>query len=184
MMRPIYRRLACLAFVLAAAAPAFAQSLPEPPGPWWRSDSVKKELGLTNDQSMRIDHIWQAVYPQLKQENTQLDEREARLSRLIETDADEAVIGHSIDRVEALRSNMNKERALMLVHMRQVLTPDQRVKFNDIHTRWQADQKARQAQQPQGQSRPAARPPSASTAPQRPAPPAPSSVTPPTRRPE
>ena len=55
----MYQRLVCLAFVLAAAASASAQTLPEPPGPWWRSEPVKKELGLTNDQSMRIDHIWQ-----------------------------------------------------------------------------------------------------------------------------
>jgi Spy/CpxP family protein refolding chaperone len=182
----MYQRLVCLVFVLATAVAASAQTLPEPPGPWWRSESVKKELGLTNDQSMRIDHIWQVAYPQLKQENTQLDEREARLSRLIETDADEAVIAHSIDRVEALRSNMNKERALMLVHMRQVLTPDQRVKFNEHVARWTEEQKARQAQQATrpGQPGAGARPPAASTAPPRPATPAPSSATPPTKRPE
>jgi periplasmic protein CpxP/Spy len=181
----MYQRLVCLAFVLAAGASASAQTLPEPPGPWWRSESVKKELALTNDQSMRIDHIWQVAYPQLKQENTQLDEREARLSRLIETDADEAVIAHSIDRVEALRSNMNKERALMLVHMRQVLTPEQRVKFNDHVARWTEEQKARQAQQAARPGQPGTGvPPSASTAPPRPAPPAPASATQPTKRPE
>jgi len=178
------RRLLCVVFVLAAAGTAAAQALPEPSGPWWRSDSVKKELGLTNEQSMRIDHIWQSALPQLQQEKDRLDDLEARLSHLIETDADETVIVHQIDRVETLRGNMNKERVLMLTHMRQVLTPDQRTKMNEHVARFRAQQQQNQTQtQPPGAAQGAApRPPqpSSSSKPPQPSP----STTVPQRRPQ
>jgi len=185
------RRLLCALFVLAAAGTASAQALPGPSGPWWRSDSVKKELSLTNEQSMRIDHIWQGMLPQLQQEKSQLDDLEARLSHLIETDAEEAVVAHQIDRVEALRGNMNKERVLMLMHMRQVLTPEQRTRMNEHVARYRAQQQNQQNQQNQQtqqsqQQQPrtgqgsAARPPQTSS-PTRPSQP---STTDPQRRPQ
>ena len=40
---------------------------------------------------------------------------------------------------------MNKDRILLLVHMRQVLTPDQRQKLNARVARWEQEQKDRQA---------------------------------------
>ena len=48
-----------------------------------------------------------------------------------------------IDRVEAVRANLNKMRTLMLLHMRQVLTPDQRTRFNALHDRWEQENRAR-----------------------------------------
>jgi Spy/CpxP family protein refolding chaperone len=42
-----------------------------------------------------------------------------------------------VDKVEALRSNMNKNRTLMLLRMRQVLSPDQRTKLNQLHEEWE-----------------------------------------------
>jgi Spy/CpxP family protein refolding chaperone len=41
--------------------------------------------------------------------------------------------------VEAIRSNLNKMRTLQLLHIRQVLTPDQRMKLNRIHDQWEKD---------------------------------------------
>ena len=34
---------------------------------------------------------------------------------------------------------MNKMRTLMLLHERQVLTPDQRVRLNKLHEQWEKD---------------------------------------------
>jgi Spy/CpxP family protein refolding chaperone len=34
---------------------------------------------------------------------------------------------------------MNKMRTLMLLRMRQVLSPDQRVKLNKLHDQWEKD---------------------------------------------
>jgi Spy/CpxP family protein refolding chaperone len=37
---------------------------------------------------------------------------------------------------------MNKMRTLMLLHERQVLTPEQRVKLNKLHEQWVKDHKS------------------------------------------
>ena len=44
-----------------------------------------------------------------------------------------------VDRVEAIRSHLNKMRTLQLLHIRQVLTPEQRVKLNKMHEQWERD---------------------------------------------
>lgn len=110
-----------------------------PPGPhsWWRSDEVVKELGLTADQSARIDKIYEATRLELRQDFNELDRLEAKLSRLIEGDTmDEAALARQIDRVETARAHANKTRSMMLWRMRQVLTAEQRVRLKALQERW------------------------------------------------
>jgi Spy/CpxP family protein refolding chaperone len=103
---------------------------------WWKDDKVIKELALTPDQSTRIDAIFRATLPQLRQSKDDLDRQETELSRLIGQNADEGKVGHQVDKVEAVRGALNKTRTLMLLRMRQVLSPDQRDKFNAVHEQW------------------------------------------------
>ena len=126
------RRLPVTLLVLACGVPgveAFDQA--QPPS-WWKSDEFRKALDLTADQSARIDSIFQTALPELRQDMDELDRLEGRLSRLIESDAEEAVIARHIDRVETARANVNKTRSLMLVRMRRVLTPEQRVRMRTL----------------------------------------------------
>jgi Spy/CpxP family protein refolding chaperone len=140
--------------LLAVAAPALAQRPPDSPRPfpWWKSEPFKNELGLTADQSARIDKIWETTRPELRQEWDELSRLEGKLSRLIQSDADEAVLTRQIDRVETARANANKTRSLMLVQMLKVLTPDQRTRFNTLSERRQHDR-------PKADSTPGARRP-------------------------
>jgi len=141
MMMSLRRQLICTAFLLLAAVPAFAQTLsPQTlPFPWWKSEPFKKELGLSADQSGRIDKIWETTRPELRAEWDELSKLEDKLSHLIQKDADEALLSRQIDRVEGARANANKTRSLMLVQMLKVLTPDQRIRFKTLHDRWQHD---------------------------------------------
>jgi Spy/CpxP family protein refolding chaperone len=134
---------AIAALFLLLAAPAFAQGPPGPPArpfAWWKSEPFKKELGLTADQSTRIDKIWESTRPELRQEWDELSKLEDKLSHLIQVDADEAALTRQIDRVETARANANKTRSLMLVQMLKVLTPDQRTRFRALHDKWQQEQ--------------------------------------------
>jgi Spy/CpxP family protein refolding chaperone len=131
-MRPRwYFRLLCAPFLLALAGPIQAQSAPG--FAWWRDAQVEKDLGLTADQSNRIDAVFRAALPHQRQKKDELDAQEAELSRLIATDADEVTIGKQSDQVETIRADLNKSRTLMLVHMRQLLSPEQRVKLTMLH---------------------------------------------------
>jgi Spy/CpxP family protein refolding chaperone len=131
MMPTICRRLLPAAMVLAAAGAASAQ-----PFAWWKSEQFQRDLGLTADQSAQIDNVFRSTLPQLRETKEELDRLETTLSRLIETGSDEEQVARHVDRVEAARGNLNKMRTMMLLHMRQVLTSDQRVRFKELHDRW------------------------------------------------
>jgi len=136
MKRTLVFRLLPVVFVLALAAPIHGQSFGFP---WWRDAQFQKELTLTADQSARIDLVFQSAMSTLRPKKEELDRQEAELSRLIAANADEAVVSFQVDKVEAIRTSMNKQRTLMLLHMRQVLSPDQRVRLNKLHEQWDKD---------------------------------------------
>jgi len=138
-MSPTSRRgwLAVM-LLLAMTGSARAQSFGFP---WWRDAQFQKDLSLTNDQSARIDTVFQATISLLRQKRQELDQQEAELSRLIAANADEATVVRQVDKVEGVRASLNKHRTLMLLRMRQVLSPDQRVKLNKLYEERQKDQK-------------------------------------------
>ena len=137
MRRQIGRAVLCAGLLLGGAWPTVAQSSQTPPVQtqppqrfiWWRSEQYQKNLGLSADQVSRLEAMFQSVLPDLRKGRDDLDRHEAELSRLIETGADEALVIRQLDKVEAIRSRVNKTRQLLLLHHRQVLTPEQRVKL-------------------------------------------------------
>ena len=132
------RRLLPLVFGLALAASIHGQSFGFA---WWRDAQFQRELGLSTEQSARIDAIFQAAISQLRQKKEELDKQEDLLSQQIAAGADEALVTRQVDRVEAIRAHMNKMRTLMLLKERQVLSPEQRVKLNKLHEQWERDHK-------------------------------------------
>ena len=127
-----------IVFLLVLAAEGRAQSFGFP---WWRDAQFQKELSLTSDQSSRIDSVFQSTISLLRQKREELDQQEAELSRLIAANADEAVVVRQVDKVEGIRASLNKHRTLMLLRMRQVLSPDQRVRLNKLYEQYQKNKK-------------------------------------------
>ena len=138
MRRLIFGGVLCAWFILALAGPAQAQS----PFAWWKSDQFRKDLGLTGEQCARIDKVFEAALPRLRQSKEELDREEVDLSRLIEANAGEAQVARQVDKVEATRGNLNKMRTLMLLHQRELLSAEQRVKFKALHEHWERDRRA------------------------------------------
>ncbi len=137
----------CIGLLVVWALGAFAQTpappsaqQPQtgqtpPPRAWWRDEHYQKHLGLTTDQVSRLEAIFQAALPELRKGRDELDRQEAELSRLIETNADETAVTHQVDKIEAIRSRLNKARTMMIWHHRQLLTPEQRDKFQTMRER-------------------------------------------------
>jgi Spy/CpxP family protein refolding chaperone len=109
--------------VVLSVAPASAQGFK-----WWQSDTFRRELGLTQDQSTKIEAIFQKTLPVLRQQKDAFDKAEADFNQMVEA-SDDAQVMAQVAVVEAARSELNKSRTMMLLRMRRVLTPDQRVKF-------------------------------------------------------
>ena len=131
-------RLLPVVCVLALAAAVHGQAFGFA---WWKDAQFQRDLGLSAEQSARIDAIFQATISQLRQKKDELDRQEEVLSQQIVAGADEMLVTKQVDRVEAIRAHMNKMRTLMLLHERQVLSPDQRVKLSKLHEQWERDHK-------------------------------------------
>ena len=132
------RRLLPVVFVLAVAAPIHGQSFGFA---WWKDAQFQRDLGLSADQSARIDTIVQAALSQLRPKKEELDKQEELLSQQIAAGADETLVTKQVEKVEAIRAHMNKLRTLMLLKERQALSPEQRVKLNKLHEQWERDHK-------------------------------------------
>jgi Spy/CpxP family protein refolding chaperone len=129
------RCIALAVLVLACATPAMAQR-----GKWWQNDRFKAELGLTTEQSARLEEIFQKTLPTLRQRMHALDQAEEEFDRLVESADDASVMKH-VEIVEEARAELNKARTVMLLRMRRTLTTDQWAKFTALAA---ADQRDRQ----------------------------------------
>jgi Spy/CpxP family protein refolding chaperone len=97
---------------------------------WWQAEPVIKELGLTSEQTKRLEEVWQKALPKLKAQKTALDAAEAVFERLIER-GDPAAMDQ-INVVETARADLNTSRNLMLWNMRMLLTREQWAKFTAL----------------------------------------------------
>jgi Spy/CpxP family protein refolding chaperone len=138
--RPTLVRVSAAGAVLAIAGvvwlalPVVRASQQGPSGGyrWWQTQ--KQELSLTDDQSARIDTIFQSAVPKQRELFKELDRLEDQLSKMIaDGSAEETVVLQQVDRVETARSALAKARTLMLYRMRQVLNPEQRKKLAALH---------------------------------------------------
>src|SRR5207244_6986565 len=121
--------------------------------PWWRDAQFQKDLSLSGEQSARIDSVFQSTISLLRQKREELDQQEAELSRLIAANADEAVVVRQVDKVEGIRAGLNKHRTLMLLRMRQVLSPDRRANLNKMYGERKKDPKQNEKRRPRKQKR-------------------------------
>jgi Spy/CpxP family protein refolding chaperone len=117
--------------VLAAAPTAAAQGFR-----WWQDEHFTRELGLTHKQSTALEEIFQRELPTLRKNRDALDAAEARLEAIVYS-ATERELMRQIRLVESLRAQRNIVRTVMLLRMRAVLDPDQRVKLSVLHQDWE-----------------------------------------------
>ncbi len=143
------QRLAVILLVLLIAPTSVVRSQEQQRRKWWQDEQFKTELGLTAQQSESVEAIFQSALPKLRSAKQQLDGLEAELSRLIkERTADESVVVAQIDKVEAARAELSKNRTLMLYRIHRVLTPEQNTKLQAMHDRWEK-QRGRDSRRPQ-----------------------------------
>lgn len=114
------------ALMVCCAAPALAQR-----GKWWQDDRFKSELGLTTEQSVHLEEVFQKALPHLRQRVRALNRVEDKFDRLVE-DGDDASVLEYVGIVETARAELNKTRTMMLLRMRRSLTTEQWAKFTAL----------------------------------------------------
>ena len=121
--------LPLLMLLALSVGPASAQGFK-----WWQDDQFKRELGLTTEQSARLEEIFQKSLPGLRRQKEALDRAQAEFDRLVER-GDDATVMEQVSAVEGARAELNKTRTIMLLRMRRSLTTDQWAKFTALHER-------------------------------------------------
>ena len=103
---------------------------------WWQEDAVKKELGLTDQQSRSIDRLYQQREREMRlvaeEYSTQNDELR-KLRRELTAPID--VFRLQALRVQGLGNEVFVSGAVMRYRMDSVLTPEQRAKMPGIRDR-------------------------------------------------
>jgi len=110
--------------LVAAALPLAAQTdLPE--GKWWKRPRVVQQIGLSDEQSKRIEEIFVRSRPQLIDLKADLEKKQFDLQQAMENNAARADIERKLETVEDARKQLQKTRVLMLLDMKAVLSADQ-----------------------------------------------------------
>ncbi|MGE0445476.1 MAG: Spy/CpxP family protein refolding chaperone [Vicinamibacterales bacterium] len=116
--------------VLGLASPAAGQGFK-----WWQDEGYKRELGLTAEQSTRLEEIFQNSSQALRQHKEAFDREQAEFDRIVERGDDTAIMDQ-VSAVEQARGELNKARVMMLLRMRRTLTADQWAKFTALNERY------------------------------------------------
>jgi Spy/CpxP family protein refolding chaperone len=148
--------VALLSSTGAAAAPLCEQqrvdgkkpeaSASQPDGPprwkWWLHADSRKELRLTDQQSRKIDEVWESYAPKQRERGHELEKLEQALAQTIkENVADVAIVAQQVDKLEKLRAEYNATRTVMIYRMHLLLTPEQRLKVDEMRARMEAERK-------------------------------------------
>jgi Spy/CpxP family protein refolding chaperone len=127
----------CVVLLVSVPTLAGAQSFK-----WWQQDRTKAELGLTPEQSVKLEGVFQDLYPRLNGAKESLDRLEKRLSGLIAPGtASEAEVMKLVYEVEDARAALNRTRTLMVYRMHLLLTPEQRLTMKAMHDRWEQERR-------------------------------------------
>lgn len=102
----------------------------EGPKKWWIDATLRNELGITDQQSVAIEQVWQKSLAHRAETRERLEKLEATLQKMILEAADEAAVIAHLDRVEIARSDASKARVLLLYRMHRLLTQEQRAKLD------------------------------------------------------
>jgi Spy/CpxP family protein refolding chaperone len=109
-----------------AARPLLERALGVPGGRWWTRPEMAQKLGLTADQTKKMDDTLQQFRLKLIDLNATVQKEEMIMEPLIGTEQpDEGKIVAQIDKVAQARAELEKTNARMLLGIRRLLTPEQ-----------------------------------------------------------
>jgi Spy/CpxP family protein refolding chaperone len=115
---------------------------------WWLHPDTRKELGLSDKQSKKIDEVWEATAPKLREQWHELEKLEDALAKMFkENTADVATVAQQVERVERLRAENAATRTVMIYKMHLLLTPEQRPKVEAIRAKLDEERRQRQAEE-------------------------------------
>lgn len=107
-----------------------------PGGVWWKNPRIAERLGITADQTRKMDDIVEHSRLDLIDLRANLEKQQVMLGPIMDANpVDMAKASAQIDKVANARADLEKANAKMLLSIRGVLTPDQWTKLHERPTR-------------------------------------------------
>ena len=124
--------MTCLLAIVSILAVSLSHANAGQRRKWWESGDIKIELNITDEQSNAIEKVYQTAQPNLRALMDLLSSEERSLSLLVDADhAQESIVTEQIDKVEAARGALSKERLLMIYRMGRELSIEQRTELRE-----------------------------------------------------
>ena len=99
-------------------------------GKFWKKGDVREALQLTDDEVRSLEDILGKNQQTLRHLKGDVETKRDDLDALLAADqVDDKQVLDQVDLIEQARAKLGKVRALMVLEMRKVLTPEQRVKL-------------------------------------------------------
>ena len=104
--------------------------------PWWNDLEIKRDLGLTDDQSKKFRDIFQKREADIQPVLDRLNREASRLDKMTrERVADETAYAVQVQTVENLLARLRESRTMMIYRMYRELQPEQHRKLEEIMAR-------------------------------------------------
>lgn len=117
---------------------------------WWERPKIVQQLGLTEEQRLRVKEIYNEQYNQVVEDRWNYRQQKSHLEDLLrKTDLDEDRIKTQTEQVQASRAVLEKTLTEMQTAMMRELSPEQRNKLLTILKKWK-DDKPRKPKKPKG----------------------------------
>ncbi len=103
---------------------------------WWKNNEIIEQLGLTSDQGNQIEKIFVSNKGQIMELKSMLTVKQKSLRSLIRdphSSREEVLILN--DEVDRIKSRLKRLRLDMLLKIREVLSPEQRLKLREIRAK-------------------------------------------------
>ena len=103
------------------------------PARWWKDPAITEAVGLTRVQADRIDTVFEEFLKPQRERWNVFRPLERELDELLrEPHPDEKQVLELITNLEDRRSELNRNRMIMLFHIQQVLSVSQRAKLEEL----------------------------------------------------
>jgi Spy/CpxP family protein refolding chaperone len=109
---------------------------------WWMDEQPRAELGITEQQSAKIEQIFQSTLQAQRERWREHEKLEPLVEQLIKDGtADAAHVARQVERLHTLKSELNATRIITLYRMQQELTSPQREKLRRLEERREAERR-------------------------------------------
>jgi Spy/CpxP family protein refolding chaperone len=109
---------------------------------WWVDEAPRAELGITDQQSAKIEQIFQSTLQAQRERWREHEKLEPLVEQLLKDGtADAAHVARQVERLHTLKSELNATRITTLYRMQQELSPAQREKLRRLEERRAAERR-------------------------------------------